>query len=155
VRLLGGLDGVVNAAGVVAFGPLEDLTDGALAELISVDFSGPLRVMRAAVQVMDGGFLVNLTGVVAEQPLGGMAAYSAVKAGLSAATRALARELRTRRIQVLDARPPHTETGLAGRPIEGVAPTLPVGLDPDDVAVRIVEAVASGRRELASSDFTP
>ena len=155
VRLLGGLDGVVNAAGVVAFGPLEDLTDGALAELISVDFSGPLRVMRAAVRTMDGGFLVNLTGVVAEQPLGGMAAYSAVKAALSAATRALARELRTKGIQVLDARPPHTETGLAGRPIEGAAPALPVGLDPDAVALHVVDAVAAGRRELASSDFTP
>ncbi len=154
VRLLGRLDGVVNAAGVVAFGPLEALTDGALDDLIAVNFSGPLRVMRAAVQAMEGGFLVNLTGVVAEQPVGGMAAYSAVKAGLSAATRALTRELRTKRIQVLDARPPHTETGLAGRPIEGVAPALPVGLDPDDVAVRVVDAVASGRRELAASDFT-
>ena len=83
-----------------------------------------------------------------------MTAYSAVKAGLSAATRALTRELRTKGIQVLDARPPHTETGLAGRPIEGVAPALPVGLDPDDVAVRVVDAVAAGRRELAASDFT-
>jgi cyclic-di-GMP-binding biofilm dispersal mediator protein len=155
VRLLGGLDGVVNAAGVVAFGPFEALTDGALDDLVSINFSGPLRVMRAAVQAMDGGFLVNLTGVVAEQPVGGMTAYSAVKAGLSAATRALARELRTRRIQVLDARPPHTETGLAGRPIEGVAPALPVGLDPDKVAVQVVDAVAAGRREMAASDFTP
>jgi len=154
VRLLGGLDGVVNAAGIVAFGPLEALSDAALDDLIAVDFSGPLRVMRAAVQTMEGGFLVNLTGVVAEQPVGGMTAYSAVKAGLSAATRALTRELRTKGIQVLDARPPHTETGLAGRPIEGVAPALPVGLDPDDVAVRVVDAVAAGRRELAASDFT-
>lgn len=153
-RVLGGLDGVVNAAGIVAFGPLEELTDEALNDLVAVNLSGPLRVMRAAAQRMDGGFLVNITGVVAEQPVGGMAAYSAVKAGLSAATRALARELRTKRIHVLDARPPHTETGLAGRPIEGVAPSLPVGLNPDDVAVRVVEAVVSGRRELAAADFT-
>ncbi len=154
-RLLGTLDGVVNAAGVVAFGPLEELGDSALNDLVAVNFLGPLRVMRAAVQRMDGGFLVNLTGVVAESPVGGMAAYSAVKAGLSAATRALVRELRSKRIQVLDARPPHTETGLAGRPIEGVAPALPAGLDPDGVAVRVVDAVVAGRRELAAADFTP
>ncbi|MDH5421073.1 MAG: SDR family oxidoreductase [Acidimicrobiia bacterium] len=154
-RLFGALDGVVNAAGVVAFGPLEELSDDALNELVEVNLLGPLRVMRAAVQRMDGGFLVNLTGVVAENPVGGMAAYSAVKAGLSAATRALVRELRSKRILVLDARPPHTETGLADRPIEGVAPELPVGLDPDGVAVRVVDAVAAGRRELAAADFTP
>ena len=152
--LLGGLDGVINAAGVVAFGPLETLTDEAFDELVVADFTGPLRVMRAAIPHIEGGFLVNLTGVVAEQPVGGMAAYSAVKAGLSAATRALSRELRKNRIQVLDARPPHTETGLAGRPIEGTAPPLPEGLSPDRVAVQVIEALISGRRELAASDFT-
>lgn len=155
VRLLRGLDGVVNAAGIVAFGPLEELTDGALNDLVAVNFTGPLRVMRAAADRMDGGFLVNLTGVVAEQPVSGMTAYSAVKAALSAATRALARELRPKGILVLDARPPHTETGLAGRPIEGVAPPLPPGLDPDVVVARVVEALVAGRRELAAADFTP
>jgi cyclic-di-GMP-binding biofilm dispersal mediator protein len=154
VRHLGKLDGVINAAGIVAFGPLEALTDEALDDLVAVDFTGPLRVMRAAIPHLDGGFMVNLTGVVAEQPVGGMAAYSAVKAGLSAASRALGRELRRNRIQVLDARPPHTETGLAGRPIEGTAPPLPEGLSPDLVAVQVTEALVAGRRELAASDFT-
>jgi cyclic-di-GMP-binding biofilm dispersal mediator protein len=154
VRLLGGLDGIVNAAGVVAFGPLETLTDEAINELVAVDFTGPLQVIRAAIPRLGGGFLVNLTGVVAEQPVGGMAVYSAVKAGLSAATQALARELRRRRIHVLDARPPHTETGLSGRPIEGQAPPLPTGMDPDDVAMRIVHSLAAGQRELAAVDFT-
>lgn len=154
IAALGGLDGVINAAGVVAFGPLESLTDQALDELVAANFTGPLRVMRAAIPHLEGGFLVNLTGVVAEQPVGGMAAYSAVKAGLSAATRALARELRRDRIQVLDARPPHTETGLAGRAIEGTAPPLPEGLSPDRVAIQVIEALIAGRRELAASDFT-
>ena len=153
VRILGGLDGIINAAGVVAFGPLQDLTDEALNDLVAVDFTGPLRVMRAAIPHLDGGFLVNLTGVVAEQPVGGMAAYSAVKAGLSAASRALGRELRKNRIQVLDARPPHTETGLAGRPIEGKAPPLPEGLSPDQVAVQVIDALIAGKREVAASDF--
>jgi cyclic-di-GMP-binding biofilm dispersal mediator protein len=82
-----------------------------------------------------------------------MAAYSAAKAGLSAATRALARELRRERIHVLDARPPHTETGLAERPIEGAAPPLPAGLTPDAVARRIVVGLLEGERELSAADF--
>jgi cyclic-di-GMP-binding biofilm dispersal mediator protein len=150
---LGGLDGIVNAAGVVAFGPLEELSDRALDELVTTNFVAPLRVLREAVPHLEGGFWVSITGVVAEQPVGGMAAYSAVKAGLSAATRALTRELRRKKIHVLDARPPHTETGLATRPIEGNPPALPTGLNPDDVARRIVDGLVAGERELSSTQF--
>ena len=150
---LGGLDGIVNAAGVVAFGPLEELDDRSLDELVATDLVGPLRVIRTAVPHLDGGFVVNITGVVADQPMAGLAAYSAVKAGLSAATQALGRELRRRGIQVLDARPPHTETGLAGRPISGAVPSMPVGLDPAHVARVIVDGIAAGSRELPAAAF--
>jgi cyclic-di-GMP-binding biofilm dispersal mediator protein len=155
VRLLGGLDGVVNAAGAVAFGPLADLTDDALDVLVATDLVGPLRVMRAALPHLHGGFFANLTGMVADVPTAGMAAYSAVKAGLSAASSALGRELRRSGIHVLDARPPHTETGLVNRSIEGDAPRMPTGLDPDHVASVVVEGLAAGRRELSPDAFTP
>ena len=150
---LGGLDGVVNAAGVVAFGPLEELDDASLDELVATDLVGPLRVIRTAVPHLEGGFVVNITGVVADQPMAGLAAYSAVKAGLSTATQALGRELRRRGIQVLDARPPHTETGLAERPISGTAPAMPIGLDPALVARVIVDGIASGARDLPAEAF--
>jgi cyclic-di-GMP-binding biofilm dispersal mediator protein len=153
VRFLGGLDGVVNAAGVVAFGSLADLDDDVLDELLAVDLAGPLRVMRAALPHLSGGFFVNISGVVAEAPMAGVAAYSAVKAGLSAAGRALARELRRSGIHVLDARPPHTETGLASRPIGGTAPAMKPGLEPDVVAAAIVAGLAEGRRELPGDAF--
>jgi len=150
---LGGLDGVINAAGVVAFGPLEDLDDAALDQLVAVDLVGPLRVMRAAIPHLEGGFFVNLTGVVAEQPVASMAAYSAVKAGLSAATRALGRELRRQGVHVLDARPGHTETGLATRPIEGRAPAMPEGMAPAHVAQVVIQGLEAGKRELSAADF--
>lgn len=152
---LGGLDGVINAAGVVAFGPLAQLNDETLDQLIAVDFAGPLRVMRSALPHMSSGFFVNITGVVAEQPMAGMAAYSAVKAGLSAASKALARELRREGIHVLDARPGHTETGLATRPIAGETPAMPEGMSPAHVAQVIVDGLVAGKRELAASDFNP
>ena len=49
------------------------------------------------------------------------------------------------RIDVIDVRPPHTETGLADRPIAGDTPPLPEGLDPAFVADRIVQAIELGR----------
>lgn len=67
---------------------------------------------------------------------------------------AVGRELRRRRIDVIDARPPHTETGLATRPVAGVAPKMPVGLAPDAVAARIVSAIIAGERDLPVEAFT-
>jgi len=100
------------------------------------------------------GFFVNLSGVVAESPMPGMAAYSASKAAAAAATEAIRREFRRMKVSVVDVRPPHTETGLATRPIAGTAPKMPVGLEPAMVAERVVAAIEQGDTAVASSDFT-
>ncbi len=153
VDQLGGLDGVVNAAGVVAFGPLQETDPVAISEVLTVDLIAPLTVVAEAVPYMDGGFVVNITGVVAERPVLGMTPYVAAKAGLSAATQALARELRRQGFLVVDARPPHTETGLSDRAIAGTAPRFPAGLDPAQVARRIVDAVVADEREVPAAAF--
>jgi cyclic-di-GMP-binding biofilm dispersal mediator protein len=148
-------DGVVNATGVVAFGNIADLDEATLARLFAVNAIAPIVMFReASPHITDGGFFVNLSGVVATQPFAGMAAYSASKAAAWAAMTAASRELRRRRIDVIDARPPHTETGLATRPLAGVAPKMPEGLAPDVVATRIVAAIAAGERDLPAEAFT-
>jgi len=148
-------DGFVNATGVVAFGNVADLDDATLAQLFAVNAIAPVLMLReCATHLADGGFFVNISGVVATQPVGGMAAYSASKAAAWAAVSAASREFRRRRIDVIDARPPHTETGLATRAIAGVAPKMPAGLAPDSVAARIVAAIAAGERDLASEAFS-
>ena len=150
----GRLDGVVFAAGVVAFGEIADLDDDVLDQLMLVNLMAPIRLARAALGVLPaGGFLANLSAVVAEQPMKGMAAYSATKAGLTAFDRAAAAELRRRQIRVLDIRPTHTETGLADRSIAGPAPKLPRGAAPQDVAERIAAAIADDERDLPAAAF--
>lgn len=151
----GGLDGVVIASGVVAFGSALEVTDDLLDELMAVNFTGPQQVIRAALGVLPaGGFVVSISAIVAEMPTAGMSAYSASKAALSAFTVSARIESRRRKIRVIDARPPHTETGLADRPIAGTAPHLATGLTPAAVAARIVRAVQDDETELASSAFT-
>jgi short-subunit dehydrogenase len=148
-------DGFVNAAGVVAFGNVVELDDATLSRLFTVNSVAPLVMLReCATHLADGGFFMNLSGVVATQPVGGMAAYSASKAAAWAAMQAAGRELRRRRIDVIDARPPHTETGLAGRAIAGTAPKMPHGLEPNVVAQRIVDAIAAGERDLPVEAFS-
>ena len=150
------LDGLVNAAGVVAFGSLADTADEVIEDLFLTNVLGPLWLMRAAIPALteSRGFIANISAVVAEQPLAGMAAYAASKAALTAADRALTRELRAAGITVTDARPPHTETGLADRPISGIAPRLREGLRPEDVARRIVAAIIVGEREIPAEAFS-
>ena len=150
----GALDGVVYAAGVVAFGGVGDLDDDVVDELLLVNYLAPSRLARAALPHLSaGGFVVNLSAVVAEQAVPNMGAYSASKAALTAFDAVLRMEARRSKVRVIDARPPHTETGLAGRPIAGTAPRLPAGLSPDDVAARILRAVTDDETDLPSSAF--
>jgi cyclic-di-GMP-binding biofilm dispersal mediator protein len=152
-RRLGGLDAVVHAAGVVAFGPVDALEDGTLEELVDVNLLAPIRIVRAAAtQVSEGGVIAMISAIVATMPTAGMAAYSAVKAGLSAFDVAAGRELRRRRIRLLDVQPPHTATGLEHRPIAGVAPPLPPGRDPGEIVGAIVAAIGDDAARTVSFD---
>lgn len=151
----GRLDGVVNASGIVAFGNLADTDDAVIEELFLTNVLGPLWLIRRVAPLLaeHGGFVVNISGVVAETPMPGMAAYSASKAALAAAATALRRELRRDGVTMIDVRPPHTETGLADRPLAGAAPKMPTGLDPADVAARIVAAIEADETDVTSSAF--
>ena len=153
---LGGLDGVVCCAGAVAFGPLDEIPSDVLHEIVAVDLVGPIMLARAAIPILPhGGFILNVSGVIAEFPTAGLVSYSAAKAGISAGFRALAREVRPRGVSVIDARPPHTETGLAGRALCGEPPKMRKGLDPAVVAERLVLAIEQDERDVPASAFTP
>lgn len=150
----GRLDVVVNAVGVVAFGAIDELSVDAVEELFMTNTFIPIFLAQAALGAMDhGGVIVNISGVIAEQNLPGMAAYGASKAAVRSFDEALGREARRRRIRVIDARPPHTETGLAGRPIEGQAPPMPKGLEPAAVAATICAAIAGDVTDLPGTAF--
>ncbi len=140
---LGGLDIVVMSAGAVAFGPVADLDENMLRSLIDIDLIAPILVAQAASRhVGAGGVIANISAVVADQPMAGLAAYSAAKAGLTAFDVAFRREMRRTKVRVIDARPPHMETGLATRPLAGEAPGLAQGRNPREVADELVAAIA-------------
>ncbi len=150
----GKIDVVINAVGVVAFGTVADLSPDAMEELFLTNTFVPIMLAKAALgRLGEGGAIVNISGVIAEQNLPGMAAYGASKAAVRSFDEALAREARRAKVRVIDARPPHTETGLADRAIEGTAPKMPTGLDPRAVAVAICDALEQGADDLPSSGF--
>lgn len=150
----GKVDVVVNATGVVAFGAVEDLDVDVLEELFLTNTFIPFFVAKAALERLEGGgMVVNISGVIAEQNLPGMAAYGASKAALASFSGAFGREARRKKVKVLDARPGHTETGLAGRAIAGDAPAFPEGMDPAHVARVIVDGIEADTKDLPSSAF--
>lgn len=159
-RRLGGLDAVVIASGVVAFGPASELEPETVADLFAVNAASPIELITAALPALSRSaeegrepVVVTISGIVAEAPTAGLAAYSASKAALAAFMVAAGRENRRAGIRLLDARPGHTETGLVTRAIAGTAPAFPAGHDADHVAGVIVDAIASGARDLPSSAF--
>ena len=152
----GALDIVINAMGVVAFGPLDTTSIDTIEELFLTNTFAHIFLMKEALKrVGPGSVLVGISGVIAEQNLPGMSVYGASKAATRSFNEALAREARRSGVRVIDARPPHTETGLASRAIAGTPPKFPAGLDPLQVARRIVQAIADGETDLPSSAFAP
>jgi short-subunit dehydrogenase len=146
---LGGLDVLVVAFGIAAFGPAEQAGDVITEHLLTVNTMAPMAMVRAAVPRMDGdGTVAVLSAILADHPTAGMAAYTASKAGLSAWLTALRQEQRRRGVTVFDIRPPHIETGLADRAIEGEAPAMTAGATVDELVALIVDGIRDGRREL-------
>ena len=156
----GRLDGLVVASGVVAFGAASDLESATVDELFAVNTTSPIQLITRsqpylAASAREGRepFVITLSGVVAEAPVAGLAAYSASKAGLAAFVVAAAREYRRAGIRIVDARPGHTGTALSDHPIAGSAPQFGAGLDPDLVAARIITAIVDGEKDLPSTAF--
>ena len=118
--------------------------------LLTVNTMAPMAMGRRAVHRMDGsGTLAVISAILADVPTPGMAAYSASKAALSAWLTALRGEQRRKGVTVFDVRPPHTETGLAGRALEGEAPPMTEGATRDELVGLVVDGIRDGRRELA------
>ena len=150
VAALGGLDALVIATGVAAFGAEPELHDDVIGAMFAVNAIGPIALIRAALGHLNApATVVGLTAVVAEHPTAGMAAYSAGKAALSAYLAALRRERRRFGLTVLDVRPSHLDTAFETRALDGAPPPLPAVGDHREVVTQIADAMRDGRRELA------
>lgn len=156
----GRLDGLVVASGVVAFGAASELVPSTVDELFAVNTTSAIQLITQSHPYLTASahegrepFVVTLSGVVAEAPVVGLAAYSASKAALAAFVVAAAREYRRAGIRIVDARPGHTGTDLSEHPISGSAPRFGTALDPDLVAARIINAIVNGEKDLPSTAF--
>jgi glucose 1-dehydrogenase len=103
VRELGGLDVLVNNAGIEHSAPLLELELADWDRVIEVNLRGAFCCLQAAARVMrdaGGGSIVNVSSIHEDLPFPGYAPYSASKGGLRMLMRNAALELAEHRIRV-------------------------------------------------------
>lgn len=138
----GGVDIVVNNAGIMPLARVADADDAHFERVVSVNLRGTFNGMReAARRIREGGRIISLSSSVVGlyQPTYGV--YAATKAGVEALTHVLANEMRGRNITVNAVAPGPTATALfiQGKPPEVIdhlrrlAPLERLG-QPEDIA---------------------
>jgi NAD(P)-dependent dehydrogenase (short-subunit alcohol dehydrogenase family) len=145
---LGGVDVLVNNAGVNRRATALEETIAGFEHTLAVNLVGPWACAQAAARHMinagRGGRIVNVTSVLAFVALDGGGAYGAAKAGLELLTKVLALELAPHGIKVNAVAPGHTATpmnygpdDLAGATI--ARPVIPAARAavPDEIAAAI------------------
>ena len=111
---LGGLDIVVNNAGIAGGTLFADQTAGEIDALLNVNIRGVLLTTQAALpHLRDGGRIISISSVLAHRvPFGGVTVYSATKSALEAFTLGLSRELGPQGITVNLVKPGATDTDM-------------------------------------------
>ena len=145
----GGLDALINNAGVGLFRPVGEMTDDEWRLLFDTNVTGVFNATRAALphlRARGGGWIVNVSSLSATAPFAGGAAYCATKAAVDAFTEALMQEVRHDGIRVASVAPGSVDTsfGGSGRDKSGWA------LQPGDVAQVIVDLMGHAGRSLPS-----
>src|SRR4051812_1114870 len=102
IRAFGGLDVLVNNAGVYAFGPFESITEEEFRRHYDVNVLGPILTVREALRHFgpDGGSVINISSIVGSRPLPTTSLYASTKAALENLTLSLSVELAPRKVRV-------------------------------------------------------
>lgn len=145
----GGVDIVVNNAGIMMLAPVADTSDDLFTRTVDVNLRGTFNVMReAAKRLRDGGRVINFSSSVVGLLQPGYGIYAATKAAVETLTMIVAREMRGRGITVNAVAPGPTATdlfltGKSDELVDRLAKTPPLERlgQPEDIA-RVVSFLA-------------
>ena len=145
----GGLDILINNAGVGVFKPVAETTVEDWHRTIDTNLSGVFYCCHAALPLMKqrgGGWIINISSLASKNPFSNGAAYCATKSALNAFSEALMQEVRYDGVRVACVLPGSVNTGfgsLSNTKAEWA-------LMPEDVAEVVTDLVAHPSRSLPS-----
>ena len=149
VSKLGGLDILINNAGVGVFRSVAEMAVDEWHQIIDTNLSGVFYCCHAALphlKARGGGWIINISSLASKNAFVNGAAYCASKSALNAFSEALMQEVRYDGIRVAYVLPGSVNTGFGG--LSNTKSEW--ALMPDDVAEVIIDLIAHPARSLPS-----
>lgn len=146
----GGLDLLVNNAGMSRAARIEDITEQLLDEMLAVNVKGVFLAIKEALPFLrSGGRVVNIGSIGSDyMPYGGQSLYVMTKSAVAGLTRGLARELATRNITINNVQPGRVDTEMLrdvlGNDFDRVRGQTPLGRFGDAAEVASLVAFLCG-----------
>lgn len=157
IRRLGGIDLLVNAAGVSHFGAFHENDPSTIQRLVTINLIAPMSLCAAVVPHMrPGARIVNVGSVFGAIGFPYFTTYSATKFGLRGFSEALRRELSGRGIGVTYVAPRATRTPMNSAAVHRYAQAAHMVFDDTDVvAANIVAAIEADAAERTFGSMEP
>jgi 3-oxoacyl-[acyl-carrier protein] reductase len=146
----GGVDVLVNNAGIGLRKTVEETTPDDFRAVIETNLFGVFYCCREAIPLMrerGGGYIVNVSSLAGANPHPSMATYNASKFGLNGFSEALMQEVRHDRIKVSYVMPGSVNTEFGG---DTPGPEKDWQLQPEDIARVVVDLLRHDERSLPS-----
>jgi 3-oxoacyl-[acyl-carrier protein] reductase len=150
VARFGGLDILINNAGVGIFTDVASMTPDQWGEVIDTNLTGVFNACHAALPHLrrrGGAFIINISSLAGKNPFANAAAYCASKAGLNAFSEALMQEVRYDDVRVSYVMPGSVATGFSSG---DAAKGADWKITPDDVAEVVLNLLRHDPRSLPS-----
>jgi short-subunit dehydrogenase len=149
----GGLDLLINNAGLGAVGPFQNAHEDRLRHIMEVNFFAPAELIRLAIPLLKRGnepLIVNIGSVLGHVAMPKKSEYCASKFALRGLTNALRIELMSEGIDVLLVSPNTTRSEFFDSLLEqqGEVARNRWSMSTEDVARRVVKAIRRGRKQL-------
>jgi len=149
---IGGINLLINAAGVNHFAMLEQLDDSEITAMLAVNISAPICLTKLLLPLLKqaaSAMVVNVGSTYGSIGYPGYASYCASKFALRGFSEALRRELADTRVGVLYVAPRATRTSMNSPAADALNRALKANVDdPQTVASAVIHAIIGDRREL-------
>jgi short-subunit dehydrogenase len=158
VGRFGGIDLVINNAGIGSWGHFATSTPEIMRQVMEVNFFAPVELTRVAMPHLTNGnesAVVNIASMCGRKGMPAWSEYSASKFALVGVSEALRGEFARFDVDVITVIPGLTNSGFEKNWLrsEGRANLqFETGMTPEDLAARIVDAIRNNRREVVFGD---